>query len=188
MGEESTRGFSTSIYVTDKKAFEECKRLLKLQGLSLSEEIMGFVLKRRDELKGNGSSQSTSADYQRLKVRYSDLVSKVAKKDAELKEIEIHYHEANDLLAGLGLKKDFSNANELIPQFISAWKGPVEFMHEYLSLVELARDKRETEQLLRTLRSGSTKENPRMPPKAEEQPALSEIDPSQCRDIIPVAS
>lgn len=167
MSEESTRGFSTSIYVTDKKAFEECKRLLKLQGLSLSEEIMSFVLRRRDELKGNGTSQSTSVDYQRLKLRYSELVRKVAKKDDELTTITPYYSEANDLLAGLGLKKDFSNASELIPQFISAWKGPVEFMHEYLSLVELARDKCETERLLRTLRLGSTKEDP-LSPKDEE--------------------
>lgn len=179
------RGFSTSIYVKDKASFEECKRLLKLQGLSLSEEIMNFVLRRRDELKGgSGQSMGEGVDYQSLKARYSKLVSEVARKKDELSEMP-YFHEANDLLAGLGLKKDFSNADELTPQFMVAWKGDVDFMQEYVTLVELARDKRQAERRLREIRTGSKKEDPGAP-KAEEQHVFSEIDPSQCREIVPV--
>jgi ribosomal protein L44E len=117
---------------------------------NISQEVDDFLKKRAEEL--TGQSIGEGADYGSLKAKYSELVNKVAKKDAELKEITPYYHEANTLLAGLGLKKDFSNADELIPQFTSAWKGRVEFMHEYVSLVELARDKRQAERRLSTIR------------------------------------
>ena len=95
-------------------------------------------------------------------------MNRVAKKDEQLKEKPC-YHEANDLLAGLGLKKDFSNADELIPKFMAAWKGDVDFMQEYVTLVELARDKRNAERRLREIRTRSKKEDPELSPKDEEQ-------------------
>lgn len=53
-----------------------------------------------------------------------------------------HFQEATDLLLELGLKKDFSNTDELIPKFMSAWKGDESFMHKFLNLVKLAGDKK----------------------------------------------
>ena len=79
---EKPEAFSTSLYVTDRKAFEECKRLLKLQGRSLSEEIMDFVLRRRDELKGNGSTESSGDStrrFEELKAQHFQLGQKVDK-------------------------------------------------------------------------------------------------------------
>jgi hypothetical protein len=72
--DQKPEAFSTSLYVTDRKAYEECKRLLKLQGLSLSEEIMDFVLKRLAELRGQASStKDSSIDYETLSRKHVAL-------------------------------------------------------------------------------------------------------------------
>jgi len=136
-----------TLYLTDGP-FEELQKLSP----NISQEVDGLIRKRLEELTGH--SMREDVDYEGLKAKYSELSSKVAKKDLELKEISPLYHNANVLIHSLGLKGDFSNADELIPQFISAWKDDAEFMHEYITLVELARDKRQTERLLRTIRSG----------------------------------
>jgi hypothetical protein len=88
MNDKTAKGFSTSIYVTDKQAFEECKRLLKLQGRSLSEEIMGFVVRRLDELRGTvepgTSDEEASRKYEDLKDKHSKLRALYRKRLKEL--------------------------------------------------------------------------------------------------------
>lgn len=84
---EKPEAFSTSLYVTDRKAFEECKRLLKLQGKSLSEEIMDFVLKRLAELKGSTSStRDSSIDHEALSRKHVALSQEKAKLEKLLKD------------------------------------------------------------------------------------------------------
>jgi hypothetical protein len=90
---ERPEAFSTSLYVTDKAAYEECKRLLKLQGLSLSEEIMNFVLRRRDELKGNGSTESgidSSRRFEELKSQHFQLGQKNDRFKSVLQEKKVY--------------------------------------------------------------------------------------------------
>jgi len=152
-----TKGFSTSIYITDRQAFEECKRLLKLQGRSLSEEIMYFVLRRLDELRGtvdpSASIEETGKRYEKLKDRYSCLVEQVAKMLKRLEEWKELLDEADNLFDSLGLKPDLSNlTKEMISKFMLAWRGNQEFMHEYITLVEVAREKKEVETRLREMR------------------------------------
>jgi hypothetical protein len=157
MTDETTKGFSTSIYVTDRQAFEECKRLLKLQGRSLSEEIMDFVLRRLDELRGvkHDTSVEEADRYSELKDRHSRLVCQLDKMQKRLKAQSVPYDEADELLAAVGARSDLSNCDEVIPKFMLAWKGSQEFMHEYITLVEVAREKKEVETRLRELRSRS---------------------------------
>lgn len=132
---------------------EVLKRFKKLVP-NMSEEVETFMSQRIIELSGSDEN-GRHLRYEELKNQYNKLVREVAKKDTELTAITPHYHEANTLLAGLGLKKDFSNADELIPKLTKEWKGPAEFLHEYISLVELARDKRVVERELTQLRSQS---------------------------------
>lgn len=90
---EKPKGFTTSIYVTDKASFEECKRLLKLQGRSLSEEIMDFVLKRLAELKGTGSTESSidsTRRFEELKAQHFQLGQKADKFKAALEEKKVY--------------------------------------------------------------------------------------------------
>jgi hypothetical protein len=58
-------------------------------------------------------------------------------------------------LAEVGLLADLSNAADIIPRFIAAWKKTHDdegFMHEYVSFVELAVEKKQVEQKLDELR------------------------------------
>jgi|GEM_PF-4695454 len=91
--DEKLEARSTSLYVTDWKAYEECKRLLKLQDRSLSEEIMDFVLRRRDELKGNGSTESSGDStrrFEELKATHFQLGQKTDKLRTVLQEKKVY--------------------------------------------------------------------------------------------------
>lgn len=88
---EKPEARSTSLYVTDWKVYEECKTLLRLQGRSLSEEIMSFVIRRRDELKGNGSStQDSGRMFEQLKGEHFTLGQKVDKFKTVLQEKKVY--------------------------------------------------------------------------------------------------
>lgn len=145
----------------DDASFEQLQKLSP----NISQEVDGFIRKRVEEL--TGKSIGEGVDYEGLRSKYSELVNRTARKDAQLKEKPC-YHEANDLLAGLGLKKDFSNADELVPKFLAVWRGDVDFAEEYVTLVELAAEKRQAERRLREIRTRSKKEDPGAP-KTEEQ-------------------
>lgn len=146
-------GFTVKVrtnFSLEKDVLSRFKKLVP----NMSQEVEVFMSQRIIELSGSDEN-GRRLRYEELKNQYNKLVREVAKKDAELAATP-YYHEANDLLAGLGLKKDFSNADELIPKLTKQWKGPAEFLHEYISLVELARDKRVVERELTQLRSQST--------------------------------
>jgi vacuolar-type H+-ATPase subunit I/STV1 len=164
MNDKTAKGFSTSIYVTDKQAFEECKRLLKLQGRSLSEEIMDFVLRRLDELRGavkpGTSDEEASRKYEELKAKHKKMQDDFDRRKKKLREHE-DYLKANEMLRELGMLQNLSNADDIKPKFIAAWTkthADQGFMHEYISLVELARDKKQVEQRLSELRIASEHE------------------------------
>jgi vacuolar-type H+-ATPase subunit I/STV1 len=161
---EKTRGFSTSIYVSDRQAFEECKRLLKLQGRSLSEEIMNFVLRRLDDLRGtvrlDTSDEEGSRKYEELKAKHKKMQDDFDRRKEKLKEHE-DYWKAIEMLRTFGMLADMSDTDEIIPKFTAAWpKTHTDqgFMHEFISLVELSRDKKQVEQRLSELRTASEHE------------------------------
>jgi hypothetical protein len=86
------------------------------------------------------------------------------------------------LLVQLGLKRDFSNVDELIPKFVSSWKGDMSFMHEFLNLVDLARDKKTAEQALTLMRSGSVKAEP----SQVRAPVIDPEDAGEAQKQLPV--
>jgi vacuolar-type H+-ATPase subunit I/STV1 len=164
MSEKTAKGFSTSIYVTDKEAFEECKCLLKLQGRSLSEEIMDFVVRRLDELHGTvglgTSDEEGSRKYEELKAKHKKMRDDFDRRKEKLKEHE-DYWKAIEMLRALGMLADMSNTDEIIPKFTAAWPkthADQGFMHEFISLAELSRDKKQVEQRLSQLRTASKHE------------------------------
>jgi len=141
----------------DKDVLSRFKKLVP----NMSGEVEAFISRRVIELSGS-DERARRVRYEELQSQYSKLVKKVAEKKDELSEIIPYFQEANDLLAGLGLKKDFSNADELIPKLRKQWDGgrPSEFIHQYISLVELARDKRLVERELDQFYSSSSSESP----------------------------
>jgi hypothetical protein len=157
MNDKTGKGFSTSIYVSDKQTFEECKRLLKLQGRSLSEEIMDFILRRLEELRGtvnpDTSDQEAKRKYLELKQTHITLVGQVEKLINQLEKQPDVYGEANELLAELKVTPDLGNTSEVVPKFLLAWKGSTEFAHMFVTLIELAKDKKDIERKLSEIRS-----------------------------------
>lgn len=174
MGEESTRGFSTSIYVMDKKSFQECKDLLKLQGKSLSTEFSDFILRKLAELKGTETKVDSTRRLADLKEQYDDVVVKTVKLERQL-QTSPHFREAIDMLFELGLRKDLSNVDEVVPKFVAAWKGDESFMHEIINLTELAANKKRVLQTLTTMRAGPVKPEPSQVPNGTVE--NSTVDP-----------
>lgn len=129
---------------------ESFKALQKLVP-NVSAELDAFVKKRVAELTGRPVDNSD--DYEALKVRHMALVSEVVKLEKRLSKEAENFGKANILLGELGVKPDLSNAGEVIPKFLVAWKGSQEFMHEYVTLVEVAQKKKEAETRLREVRS-----------------------------------
>jgi uncharacterized coiled-coil DUF342 family protein len=153
MNEKKAKGFSTSIYVTDREVFEECKRLLKLQGRSLSEEIMDFVLKRLNELRGtvnpDASEEEANRQYEELKAEHTTLFYQARKMAQRLQELHKEwYDDATVLIGQMGLRKDLSNAQDIIPKFIEAWDGSKSFLQEFLSMIEVAVSEKRVEERL----------------------------------------
>lgn len=189
--EESSRGFSTSIYIRDKTAFQECKRLLELQGKSMSEEFADFISTRLAELKGSGSTLDSADSVRRLqslKKTYGELKANTVRLDRELKTSRSKdFDKATHLLVQLGLKRDFSNVDELTPKFISAWKGDEAFMHEFLNLLELARDKKRVLQALTAMRSPGRSE-PFKPEPSQFQGTAPEPDLGKVQKHLPVSA
>jgi len=180
MSEKPDKGFSTSIYVTDRQAFEECKRLLKLQGTSLSEEIMGFVLRRLDELRGTvglgTSDEEAGRKYEELKVKHKKMQDDLDRRKEKLKEHE-DYWKAIEMLRTLGMLANMSNTEEVIPKFTAAWTkthADQGFMHEFISLVELSRDKKQVEHGLSELRKPAMATEPETPQQNKEKPLAEE--------------
>ena len=118
---------------------------------NVSAEINKFIKQRVSEL--NGKPYDATDDYDKLKEEHIQLVSQVARLEKQLRTQADAFAEANQLLAELGVKPDLSNTDELIPKFLSAWKGSQEFMHEYISLIEIAEKKKQVEQRLKEIRS-----------------------------------
>jgi hypothetical protein len=131
-----------------REAYEQFKKLVP----SVSAEVDIFIRKRVAELQGGQTTEDRDANYNAVKSKYEDLMIKTVRLERKLKASK-YFQEATDLLLELGLKKDLSNADELVPLFMKAWKGDESFMHEFLNLVELARDKKRALQALTVMRS-----------------------------------
>jgi hypothetical protein len=135
-----------TISVTD----ESFKTLQKLVP-NVSGELDAFIKRRVAELTGR--PVDNTEEYEALKVRHRALVSMVETLQKRLSKQADNYNKANILLGELGIKSDMGNTAELIPKFLSTWGGSKEFMHEYLSLVEAAKDKKDIERRLSEIRS-----------------------------------
>jgi hypothetical protein len=135
---------------------------------SVSAEFNEFMRRRVAELEGR--PEDFSGDYGELKKKHSTLYSRVSRKEVDLREgAPEAFAKANESLAQLGMKADLSNADQIIPKLVGAWTGEQDFLHEYISLVELSREKRKVEHRLSEMRTSN------------QEP---EVKP--CTDIVPL--
>jgi hypothetical protein len=173
---EKLEAFSTSLYVTDKAAYEECKRLLKLQGRSLSEELMEFIIRQRDELKGESSTDSTrdsGRQFEELKAQHFQLGQKLDKFKSVLEEKKAY----DDCLEKFGKILGYNPGEsswemgecvQVIVKFMAhgsddAWKrAETQFLvsckgggivHTFLDYLECVRERKKVERRLLALRT-----------------------------------
>jgi hypothetical protein len=143
----------------DVQLLRDFKASVKLQGRTLADELNELFRRRLDELRGTvkpgTSDEEAGRKYEELKAKHAVLFNQVKKMVERLKESSEsreNFENAKELLIKLSMKADFSNAQDVIPMFIEAWKGDQDFLHEYLSLVEAAVNKRQVEKLLISMR------------------------------------
>lgn len=100
----------------DDASFEQLQKLSS----NISQEVDGFIRKRVEELTGHTTSEDVN--YQTLKERHNGLLRQVETMKKALSQDEKPFEEANNLVNSLGIDKDFSNAVDVIPKLIKAWK------------------------------------------------------------------
>lgn len=83
----------------------------------------------------------------RIRLKYTLIVSKIRKLERYLRRSK-RFEEACRLIFDLGLKKDFTNADELIPKFMVLWEADMTslrdttFFFKFIYLVDLIRDEK----------------------------------------------
>jgi hypothetical protein len=145
----------------DKTLLKELKAAIKQSGGIVADELNELFRRRLAEFRGvgvdpNSSNEEAGRRYEKLKARHTMLVDQVDRLQKQLRKFnggEDTYDEACELLNSVGIKADYSNADEVIPKFIQSWKGSREFIHEYISLAELVRDKKQVEARLDEVRA-----------------------------------
>ncbi|MEM4727309.1 MAG: hypothetical protein QXD04_03545, partial [Candidatus Bathyarchaeia archaeon] len=94
-------------------------------------------------------------DYEKLKRRHNSLVREVDALEKRLVKRGV-YGELRELAEkGLGLDvENFSNLDEVTPKLLKAYKGIPEDAHQFITLLETLREKRELESQLSQYRLG----------------------------------
>jgi predicted CopG family antitoxin len=135
-----------TISVNDE-SFKELQKLVK----NVSGEIDTFIKRRVAELAGRPADNTE--EYEALKAKHIMLVGQVAKMIKRLSQEADNYDKANTLLEQLGMKPDMTDTAKIIPTFLATWVGSREFAHMYVTLIELAKDKKDIERKLSEIRS-----------------------------------
>ena len=170
-----------NLYLTDGP-FEELQKLSP----NISQEVDGFIRKRVEELTGQSMGEGQGVDYEHLKERHNSLMRQVEAMQKALSQDEKTFHQANGLLVSLGIEKDFINAADVIPKLVKAWKGEAAYIQEYVSLIEISKERKALTKRLLEIRSGPQKQDPDpgSSPKDPGGRTSSEVDRSQCRAIV----
>ncbi|MCJ7484189.1 MAG: hypothetical protein MUO31_14645, partial [Thermodesulfovibrionales bacterium] len=134
--------------------FAELQRLVR----NVSSEIDRLIRIRVAELRGKACGDDGAGSYEEVRSELTEHVDRVARMIKRLEGRtdeatgENLFESASSLLGSLGIKADYSNIAELTPKFMDAWRGSEEFMHEFITLIEDARDKKDVEKRLREIR------------------------------------
>lgn len=124
---------------------------------NVSAEVDNWMRIRLVELQGGEpDKEDPKTRLKRLSDEYDKLRFDVVKLEANVKA-SVYFREASNLLVQLGMKKDLSNASEVIPRFRVAWKGDMFFLHQIENLVKLTRDMYSAEHVLNVMYDDSVK-------------------------------
>jgi len=151
-------GKAITIYLVPEP-YIELKEILKDRFKKpVSQEINEFVVKRLAELKGQSSSAVVMVNYEKLKQMHTRLTHETDILEKRLIKWGV-YDKLVELVKDLGLDTDtLSNLNEVAPRLLAKWVGGPEFPHQFITLLETVREKKETEVELAKMRMGRAAE------------------------------
>ena len=134
----------------DEVAYKRLQELIKPKKISL--EIDDLIKRRIAELEGGEYNPLEEADYEALKREHNQLVREAEKLRRHLKRRKV-YSQLLQLAFNLGMKEDLSNLDEITPKILDSWDGWKEDAHQFITLLETIRSKREIEQKLEEIRT-----------------------------------
>ena len=137
--------------------YQRLKDLLRTRfGKPISQELDEFIARRLAELEGTQvqGAQATSDEYEDLKRKHLSLIKDADAIRKRLVKMKV-YDKLEELVEKLGLNfEDFSNVDEVAPKLLGEWKDAEE-AHEFITLIETVREKRQVERRLAEIRSGT---------------------------------
>ena len=120
----------------------------------ISEEIDEFIKRRIAELERKEPAQFDLNEYEDLKRKHNKLLGEADAVRKRLKQKRKVYDRLNELADKLGLDfNDVHNAGEVAPKLLKQWDGSPEDAHQYVTLMEITREKWKVEQSLAEVRT-----------------------------------
>ena len=107
-----------------------------------------------EELDGVSPSEDfqEKVRYERLKRAYENVVGEVQRLKGVLRRLGC-YDKLRAFVYDLGLDfNDLHNAGEIIRKLLESYEGPAEHVHLFISLIEIAKKKKELERHLSKMR------------------------------------
>ena len=137
-----------TVYI-DEEAYKKLRKLIKPK--KISQELDDLIKQRIAELEGREYNPLEEADYEALKREHNRLVREAEKLRRHLKGRKV-YRQLLQLAFNLGMKEDLSNLDEVTPRILESWDGWKEDAHQFITLLETIRSKREIERKLEEIR------------------------------------
>lgn len=117
----------------------------------VSHEVEDLMRKRISELEGREYAPQEHVDYEVLKRDHTRLIIEVDRLEKALVKRKV-YDDLGRLAVKLGLTPDLRNLDEVAPKLLDEYKGLKEDTHQFLSLLETVKAKREVERKLDEIR------------------------------------
>jgi hypothetical protein len=117
----------------------------------VSQEVEDLMRKRVAELEGKQYEPQEQVDLGALKRDHARLIIEVDRLEKWLRKQKA-YDDLGRLAVKLGLTPDLRNLDEVAPKLLDEYKGLKEDTHQFLSLLETVKAKREVERKLDEIR------------------------------------
>jgi len=143
----------TTLYL-EWETYQRFKDAVSRVGKSASQEINDYIRRRLAELEGEGGEQPgvDVKEYEDLRSRHGKLAREMDSVEKRLRKRKV-YEDLLDLAGELGLDAEtFSNLYKVIDSLLERWDGTKEDLHQFITYLELAKEKREIEHNLEEIR------------------------------------
>jgi hypothetical protein len=162
-GQEAEKRKPATIFC-DPRILKDYKQEVKRQGMVLADEFNDLFTERLRELRGTQTDANGAADrerqYEDLKREHTRLYSEWQKRKEPLARDKDGFLKVNKLLENLGLRHDLSNLADVLPSLMAQWEGDLSYLHEFVSLLELALKTKQVQKRLMEMRGSKLRVEP----------------------------